>query len=159
MDNGRTRFVVFLFGNPHLLESGQGRQDRATNPDSPSDNWATTRAACLDQRAIRGDQHQHSCIWFDWVYLLVYTFVGYGEKWVTKFFLKTSRHNLPVFQSILINMIMRCKVYKYTSTDECRDKIQGLFWRLVQIHFIVEYHSENIKPIMSDGKPPLNIRL
>ena len=32
MDDCRTRLVVLLFGDPHLLESGQGGQDGATDP-------------------------------------------------------------------------------------------------------------------------------
>ena len=32
MDNGWARLVVFLFGDPHLLEGGQGGQDGATDP-------------------------------------------------------------------------------------------------------------------------------
>lgn len=32
VDNGRTALVVFGLGNPHLLESGQGRQDGSTDP-------------------------------------------------------------------------------------------------------------------------------
>jgi len=33
VDDGRTRFVIFLFGDPHSLESRQRSQDGATNPD------------------------------------------------------------------------------------------------------------------------------
>merc|ERR1712223_54219 len=33
MDNGWATFIVFLFGDPHLLEGGEGRQDGASNPD------------------------------------------------------------------------------------------------------------------------------
>merc|ERR1712151_1233864 len=33
MDNGRSTLIVFGFANPHLLEGGEGGQDRATNPD------------------------------------------------------------------------------------------------------------------------------
>merc|ERR1712241_454285 len=33
MDNGWTTFIIFLFGDPHLLEGGEGRQDGASNPD------------------------------------------------------------------------------------------------------------------------------
>ena len=32
VDNGRTGFIIFLFGDPHLLESGQWCQDRSSNP-------------------------------------------------------------------------------------------------------------------------------
>merc|ERR1711884_816854 len=33
MDNGWTTFILFLFGDPHLLEGGEGRQDGASDPD------------------------------------------------------------------------------------------------------------------------------
>merc|ERR1712223_1403136 len=33
MDNGRTRLVVFLLGDPHLLEGGKRSEDGASNPD------------------------------------------------------------------------------------------------------------------------------
>src|SRR5689334_13480813 len=33
VDNGRSRFIVFFLGDPHLLESGEGSQDGSTNPD------------------------------------------------------------------------------------------------------------------------------
>ena len=33
VDDGWTRFVVFLFRDPHLLEGGQRRQDRTSDPD------------------------------------------------------------------------------------------------------------------------------
>jgi len=33
VDDGGTRLVVFLFGDPHLLESGQGSQDGTADPD------------------------------------------------------------------------------------------------------------------------------
>lgn len=32
VDNSRAGFVVFLFGDPHLLEGGQGSQDGSTDP-------------------------------------------------------------------------------------------------------------------------------
>ena len=32
MDNGWAGFVVFLFGDPHLLEGGERSQDGATDP-------------------------------------------------------------------------------------------------------------------------------
>ena len=31
--NRRTRFIVFLFGDPHLLEGGEGSQDGSSDPD------------------------------------------------------------------------------------------------------------------------------
>jgi len=33
VDDGRPRLVVLLLADPHLLEGGQGRQDRPTDPD------------------------------------------------------------------------------------------------------------------------------
>merc|ERR1712156_395548 len=33
VNNGWAAFIVFLFGDPHLLEGGEGRQDVATDPD------------------------------------------------------------------------------------------------------------------------------
>jgi len=33
VDNGGAAFVVFLLGDPHLLESGEGGQDGSTDPD------------------------------------------------------------------------------------------------------------------------------
>ena len=32
MDNGWARFIIFLFGDPHLLEGGERGQDGATDP-------------------------------------------------------------------------------------------------------------------------------
>lgn len=32
VDNGRTTLIIFLLGDPHLLESGQGSQDGSTDP-------------------------------------------------------------------------------------------------------------------------------
>ena len=33
MDDAGARFVVFLLGDPHLLEGGEGSQDGASDPD------------------------------------------------------------------------------------------------------------------------------
>ena len=33
MNDRRTRFIIFLFGDPHLLEGGEGSQDGSPNPD------------------------------------------------------------------------------------------------------------------------------
>merc|ERR1719189_556622 len=32
VNNGWTTFIIFLFGDPHLLEGGEGRQNGASNP-------------------------------------------------------------------------------------------------------------------------------
>jgi len=39
VDNGWTCFVVFLFGDPHSLEGGEGGQDGTTNPDGVFPFW------------------------------------------------------------------------------------------------------------------------
>ena len=39
MDNGWARLVIFLLGDPHLLEGGQRGQDGATNPDGVFTLW------------------------------------------------------------------------------------------------------------------------
>merc|ERR1711870_22745 len=33
VDNGWAALIVFLFGDPHLLEGGEGRQDGSSDPD------------------------------------------------------------------------------------------------------------------------------
>ena len=33
VNNGWAALIVFLLGDPHLLEGGEGRQDRSSNPD------------------------------------------------------------------------------------------------------------------------------
>ena len=54
MDDGRSRLIVFLFRNPHLLEGGQGGQDGATNPDGI---FALRRSNDLD---LHGGRSQSS---------------------------------------------------------------------------------------------------
>ena len=39
VDNGRTRLVVLLLGDPHLLEGGEGGEDGATDPDGVFALW------------------------------------------------------------------------------------------------------------------------
>ena len=39
MDNGWAGLVVFLFGDPHRLEGGEGSKDRTTNPDRVFPFW------------------------------------------------------------------------------------------------------------------------
>merc|ERR1711997_1235802 len=41
VDNGCAAFVVFLLGDPHLLEGGKGRQDGATDPDGVFPLWGS----------------------------------------------------------------------------------------------------------------------
>lgn len=41
VDNSRTGFVVFLFGDPHLLEGRQGSQDGSTDPDGVFPFWGS----------------------------------------------------------------------------------------------------------------------
>jgi len=51
MHNGRSAFVVFLFADPHLLESGQRGQNRAADPNGI---FAFRRSDDLDLHAARG---------------------------------------------------------------------------------------------------------
>jgi len=39
VDDGWTGLIVFLLGDPHLLEGGEGSQDGATNPDGVFTLW------------------------------------------------------------------------------------------------------------------------
>jgi len=39
VDDGWTRFVIFLLADPHLLEGGQRSQDGATDPDRVFTLW------------------------------------------------------------------------------------------------------------------------
>ena len=39
MDNARTRLVVFLLGDPHLLEGGERGKDGSSNPDRVFPLW------------------------------------------------------------------------------------------------------------------------
>merc|ERR1712061_553563 len=39
VDNGWAALIVFLLGDPHLLEGGEGRQDGATDPDGVFPLW------------------------------------------------------------------------------------------------------------------------
>merc|ERR1719167_1462584 len=39
MDNGWATFIVFLLGDPHLLEGRQGRQNGSSNPDRVLPLW------------------------------------------------------------------------------------------------------------------------
>jgi len=39
VDDGWTRLVIFLFGDPHLLECGKGSQDGSTDPDGVFPLW------------------------------------------------------------------------------------------------------------------------
>jgi len=39
VDNGWARLVVFLLGDPHLLEGGQGSQDGSSDPDRVFPLW------------------------------------------------------------------------------------------------------------------------
>merc|ERR1712193_45339 len=39
VDNGWTAFIVLLFGDPHLLEGGEGSQDGASDPDGVFPLW------------------------------------------------------------------------------------------------------------------------
>ena len=37
--NGRTRFIIFLFRDPHLLEGRQGGKDGTSDPDAVLPLW------------------------------------------------------------------------------------------------------------------------
>eukprot|EP00039_Didymoeca_costata_P014648 m.239326 g.239326 ORF g.239326 m.239326 type:complete len:146 (-) comp16066_c1_seq2:109-546(-) len=39
VDNGWSRFVIFLLGDPHLLECGEGGKDGTSNPDGVFTFW------------------------------------------------------------------------------------------------------------------------
>lgn len=41
VDDAWAGFVVFLLGDPHLLEGGQGSQDGATDPDGVLPFWGS----------------------------------------------------------------------------------------------------------------------
>merc|ERR1712128_385917 len=41
VNNGWTTFIIFLFGDPHLLEGGERGQDRSTNPDRVFPLWGS----------------------------------------------------------------------------------------------------------------------
>ena len=41
MDNGWAALIVFLLGDPHLLEGGKGRQDGASDPDGVFPFWGS----------------------------------------------------------------------------------------------------------------------
>lgn len=41
MDDSRAGFVVFLLGDPHLLEGGEGGQDGATDPYGVLPFWGS----------------------------------------------------------------------------------------------------------------------
>ena len=39
VDDGWAGFIVLLFGDPHLLEGGEGSQDGTTDPDGVFTLW------------------------------------------------------------------------------------------------------------------------
>merc|ERR1711893_525465 len=41
VDNGWATLIILLLGDPHLLESGEGSQDGATNPDRVLPLWGS----------------------------------------------------------------------------------------------------------------------
>ena len=41
VDNSWARLIVFLLGDPHLLEGGQGGQDGTTDPDGVFSLWGS----------------------------------------------------------------------------------------------------------------------
>ena len=64
MDNGWASFIVFLLCDPHLLEGGQGGQDRATDPDRVltlrwgNDLGKAKRAKISEQATAAGGRHR-----------------------------------------------------------------------------------------------------
>merc|ERR1712151_1299542 len=52
MDSGRTRLIVLVLGDPHLLEGGEGGKDGATDPDRV---LAFGRSDNLDLHGGRGE--------------------------------------------------------------------------------------------------------
>merc|ERR1712206_70566 len=52
VDNGGTRLVVLLLGDPHLLEGGEGGEDGATDPDRVLPLW---RSNDLDLHCAGGE--------------------------------------------------------------------------------------------------------
>ena len=55
VNNGRTRLVIFLLGDPHLLESGQRSQDGSSDPDGVFPLW---RSDDLDLHRLWGQVGQ-----------------------------------------------------------------------------------------------------
>mmetsp|Transcript_14398 Transcript_14398/g.20102 ORF Transcript_14398/g.20102 Transcript_14398/m.20102 type:complete len:232 (-) Transcript_14398:759-1454(-) len=50
VNNSRSRFIILLLGDPHLLECGEGSKDGATNPDGVLTLW---RGNNLDLHRLR----------------------------------------------------------------------------------------------------------
>mgnify|MGYP005999693551 CR=1 FL=1 len=55
MNNGRTRLVILLLGDPHLLESGEGSENGSTDPDGV---LALRGSDDLDLHGGRGKSNQ-----------------------------------------------------------------------------------------------------
>jgi len=53
VDDLGARFIIVLFGDPHLLEGGEGGQDGATNPDGV---LTFRRSNDLDLHGLRGER-------------------------------------------------------------------------------------------------------
>ena len=60
MHNGRTRLVVLGLGDPHLLEGGEGGQDRATNPDRVFTFWGSNDLDLHGRRSKGGELLGHA---------------------------------------------------------------------------------------------------
>ena len=53
MDNGWAALIVFLLGDPHLLEGGKGSQDGSSDPDGVLPLWRSDDLD-LDGRGSQG---------------------------------------------------------------------------------------------------------
>ena len=60
MYNGRTRLVVFLLGDPHLLEGGKRSEDGASNPDRVFPFWRSNNLNFHGRWSQRSDFLLHA---------------------------------------------------------------------------------------------------
>jgi len=62
VDNGGSRLIVLLLGDPHLLEGGEGGQDGATNPDGVFTFRGSNNLDLHGRRSQLGDLLLHAVI-------------------------------------------------------------------------------------------------
>ena len=60
MDNAGTRFVIFLLGDPHLLEGGEGSEDGSSDPDGVFPLWRSNDLDLHGGRSKSGDFFLHT---------------------------------------------------------------------------------------------------
>ena len=60
VNDRRTRFVVFLLGNPHLLESRERGQDGTTDPDRVLSLWGSNNLDLHGRRSKSSDLLLHT---------------------------------------------------------------------------------------------------